>query len=152
MLVSPLSSLPKICNSLQLCFLYKDNLLLTPVVSSEGSLSGSEHYLGKILSRPHCMQLDFRNCNWVMPSPSPRKIKGTVGKNKAFCIDAKPANLSQLIFAQLPDLQKTKDELKWLGTMKWEIHSANVYPEKEKYNPLVSLDHRLETVIRYVKH
>lgn len=108
MLVFLLSSLSKICDSLQLCFLYKDNLLLTPVVSSEGSLAWSEHYLVKILLRPHWMQLDFRNCNWVMPSPSPRKIKGTVGKNKAFCIDAKAANLSQLIFAQQPDLLEDK--------------------------------------------
>lgn len=100
---SLLSSLSKICNSLQLCFLHKDNLLLTPVVSSEGSLAGSEHCLEKIISKPRCMQLDFRNCNWVMPSPSlqenKKKEEGNSGGNEAFSIDAETANLSQLIFA-----------------------------------------------------
>lgn len=87
------------------------------------------------------MQLDFRNYNWVMSSPSPR----TKGGKKAFSIDAKPANLPELIFAELPDLLETKDELKGLGNIKCEVHSPNVYMEKGKYNPLVFLDHKLET-------
>lgn len=39
------------------------------------------------------------------------------------------------------DLLETKDELKGLGTLKQEVLSPNVYTEKEKYNPPVSLDH-----------
>lgn len=60
--------------------------------------------------------------------------------------------MPQFIFAQLSDLLETKDELKGLGTLKWEVLSPNVYTEKEKYNPLVSLDHKLETIFCYVKH
>lgn len=87
LLASTTSSLSKICNSLQPCFLHKDNLLLTPVVSSEGSLTGSEHDLVKILPKPHCVQLDFRNWKWVISS----------------YIDANPANLSQTLLVQLPN-------------------------------------------------
>lgn len=71
-----------------------------------------------------------------MPCPSPRRKE----KNKAFSIDAKPASFSQLIFAQLPDLLETRDELKGLGAMKCEVHSPDVYTEKEKYNSFVFLD------------
>ena len=47
---------------------------------------------------------------------------------------------------------ETKDELKGLGTMKWEVHSTNVYMEKEKYNPLVFLDQKHETITHHVQH
>jgi len=81
----------------------------------------------------------------------PKKNKRSGGKRRFFCIDAEPANLSQMLDSFSICL-KIKDELKVLETTKQEVHSTNVYMEREEYSSLVFLEQKHETVIHYVKH
>lgn len=144
-----MSSLSKNCNSLQPCFFYKDNLLLIPVVSSEGSLTGSEHHLVKILLRPRCMQRDFRNCKWVISSPTPRKIKETVEK-EGFLHRCKPSKF-------VTDVTCTTPWFAWMNSRGWEPWSGKFILlmftwRKKSTTLLLFLGQKHETIIHYVKH
>lgn len=106
----------KIRNSHQPCFLYKDNLLLTPVVSREGSLSGNEHGLVKI--HIACSWIS-ETANGLCPSsPSRKMMKKTVEKRRFFCIDANPANSSQMLLTQIPNLPGDKGRTQRVGNYK----------------------------------